>query len=103
MNNFLVSLSALAVEYKPGWQWVGEIVNFLNTILPYLLIVVLTAGAIYAVVLGVNMARAEDAGKREEAKKRIINFIIALAVTVLLIIILRVFVANANTWFGIEI
>ena len=78
--------------------WVTNITDFLKTLLPYVLIVVATAGTIYAVVLGVKMARAEDASAREEAKKRIINFIIALAVTVVLILLLQLFASYLPTW-----
>lgn len=85
------------------WGWVTNITNFLKTLLPYVLIVVATAGTIYAVVLGVKMARAEDASAREEAKKRIINFIIALAVTVVLILLLQLFANNIGKWLGIEV
>lgn len=107
MNNLLFKLAMLGAtnteNWPAQWKWVGEIVNFLETLLPYVLIVVATAGTIYAVVLGVKMARAEDAGAREEAKKRIINFIIALAVTILLIILLQVFVKYLPDWLGITL
>ena len=106
MKNLLFSMATLLVDtstYPEKWQWVARIVNFLETLLPYVLIVVATAGTIYAVILGVKMARAEDASARDEAKKRIINFIIALAVTVLLIVILRIFVQYLPAWLGIEL
>lgn len=107
MSNFLFKLAMLGAtnteNWDPKWKWVGDLVNFLETLLPFVLIVVATAGTIYAVVLGVNMAKAEDASKREEAKKRIINFVIALAVTILLIVILQVFVQYLPTWLGVEL
>ena len=108
MNNFLMSMSALLVDYydtstwPKEWQWLGEIVNFLNTVLPYVIIVAATAGVIYAVILGVNMAKAEDASKREEAKKRIINFVIALVITIVLILVLGLFMRNLVNWGIIE-
>ncbi len=67
-----------------------------------MLILVATAGTIYAVVLGVNMARAETADKREEAKKRIINAIMALVITIALILLLRLFEQNIDSWLGAE-
>ena len=106
MYNLLAKMSTLLAETETPtnkWGWVTEITNFLKTLLPYLLIVVATAGTIYAVILGVKMARAEDASAREEAKKRIINFIIALAVTVLLIVLLQLFVTYLPTWLGITL
>ena len=98
MNKFLFSLATLMEGEADKWGWVTNITDFLKTLLPYVLIVVATAGTIYAVVLGVKMARAEDASAREEAKKRIINFIIALAVTVVLILLLQLFASYLPTW-----
>lgn len=107
MKNLLFRLAMLATNTTPEagadtgkWAWVNDITGFLKQLLPYVLIVVATAGTIYAVVLGVKMAKAEDASAREEAKKRIINFIIALAVTILLILLLQLFAANLPTWLG---
>ncbi len=105
MYNLLFRMSSLLANEAADdkWGWVTQITNFLKTLLPYVLIVVATAGTIYAVVLGVKMARAEDANAREESKKRIINFIIALAVTVLLIVLLQLFVTYLPKWIGVEL
>ena len=105
MSNLLFKLATLAADPTPGttnWSWVWDIVNFLKSLLPYLLVVVAAAGSIYAVVLGIKMARAEDPAAREEAKKRIINFIIAFAVTAILILLLNLFVANFESITGIK-
>lgn len=96
MSNLLFRLANLAVEYNGKWAPIKEIIDFIGSVLPYVLIVVATAGTIYAVVLGVNMAKADDAGKREEAKKRIVNFVIALVVTIVLILLLKLFADNVN-------
>lgn len=103
MSNLLFRMGMLAVEYTGEWAWVGDVANFLNQALVYILILVATAGTIYAVVLGVKMARAEDASAREEGKKKIINFVIALAATVLLIVLLKLFCTYLPDWIGIEV
>lgn len=72
------------------------VVDILDAMLVPILILVGTAGSIYAIVLGVNFSKAESADKREEAKKRMINAIIGLVVTVLLLILLKLFTANAQ-------
>ena len=102
MSNLLFRMGMLAVEYTGKWKWVGDVANFLNQALVYILILVATAGTIYAVVLGVKMARAEDASAREEGKKKIINFVIALAATVLLIVLLKLFCTYLPDWIGID-
>ena len=72
------------------------VVEILDAMLVPILILVGTAGSIYAIVLGVNFSKAESADKREEAKKRMINAIIGLVVTILLLILLKLFTANAQ-------
>ncbi len=86
--------------YKKVFEPVVEI---LDAMLVPILILVGTAGSIYAIILGVNFSKAESADKREEAKKRMINAIIGLVVTILLLILLKLFTANAEaiaTWIN---
>lgn len=68
------------------WKWINNIVDAIKLVLGPILIVVAAAGSIYAIVLGVNMARADSTEKREEAKKRLINVIVGIAITVALIL-----------------
>ncbi len=67
-------------EYK----WIGDIYKVLNPLLYAIMGIVGAAGAVYSIVLGVNLARAEDQSKRDEAKKRLITTLIAVAVTIAL-------------------
>lgn len=75
----------------------APIIKILDAMLWPILILVGTAGSIYAIILGVNFSKAESADKREEAKKRMINAIIGLVVTMVLLILLKLFTANAKT------
>ncbi len=75
------------------WAWVVDIVSAIDTLLYPLLIVVGAAGTIYAVVIGVNMARADSTEKREEAKKRLINVIVGLAIIIALILFFKLFIS----------
>lgn len=67
-------------------NWLPSLFNVLYPLLYAIMAVVGAAGAIYAIVLGINLARAEDQSKRDEAKKRLITTIIAVAVTILLVV-----------------
>lgn len=87
-------------EFIGRLAFLNPILNALDAILTPLLVVVATAGSIYAVILGVNMARAETADKREEAKKRIINAVVALGVTIVLILLLGIFKENIGAWIN---
>ena len=74
-------------KFEGAYAWLNPLIQVLQNIILPILIVVATAGVIYAIYLGVMMAKAEDESKREEAKKRIINVVIALAVTIVLMIV----------------
>ena len=86
--------------YKSVFQ---PVVDILDAMLVPILILIGTAGSIYAIILGVNFSKAESSDKREEAKKRMINAILGLVVTILLLILLKLFTAKAQQsadWIG---
>ena len=68
----------------------GQAFDVISLILWIILGIVGAMGAIYAIWLGIQLAKAEDQGKRDEAKKHLITVIIAVAVTLLLIIFFNV-------------
>ncbi len=95
---------ALAISYlmrietglagDPKWGWVDTVANTIYDVLWPILIVVGAAGMIYAIIIGVNMARADSTDKREEAKKRLINVIVGLAIIIALILFLQLFIST---------
>ncbi len=89
MLNFLSLLgnawSDIGWEQTP-YSWLPSLFEVLYPLLYAIMAVVGAAGSIYAIVLGINLARAEDQSKRDEAKKRLITTIIAVAVTILLVV-----------------
>lgn len=90
MLNFISSMLGYNWEEnfpaESDLHWVAQVYQYLGPILYAIMAVVGAAGVIYSIVLGVNLAKAEDQSKRDEAKKRLITTIIAVAVTVVLII-----------------
>lgn len=101
-------VSMLGDPYQTGDEGLNDfyasvfkpVVDILDAMLVPILILIGTAGSIYAIILGVNFSKAESSDKREEAKKRMINAIIGLVVTILLLILLKLFTANANEIAG---
>ena len=87
---------------KNKWAWVSEVADSINSLLWPILILVGTAGVIYAVYLGVNLARADSSDKQQEAKKRMINAIIGLVSIVALILLLKLFMTYIPEWIGVE-
>ncbi len=79
-------------------DWVKQIVDSINQLLYPILILVGSAGLIYAIYLGVNLARADSADKQQEAKKRMINAIIGLVSIVALILLLKLLCSQLPTW-----
>lgn len=66
--------------------WLANLFKVLNPILYAVMAVVGAAGAIYAIILGVNLAKAEDTSKRDEAKKHLITVLIAVGITIALVL-----------------
>ena len=83
-----------------NFPWLKPIARFLDDALIPVIIVVGALGAIWIIILGVNLARAETADKATEAKKRLINVVIALVAVLILIFLLAFFINQAPTWFG---
>lgn len=66
-------------------EWLGTLTKAIMSVINPILILVATAGIIYAIVVGVKFARAEDKGQRDEAKQKLITVIIGIVVTAVLI------------------
>ena len=98
--NFISQLNVYQFPEDSQWEWLNPILEVLGAALVPILILVATAGMIYSVVLGVKLARAETTDQRDEAKKRLINAVIALVVIIALILLLHLFVSNIGTWLG---
>ncbi len=88
---------------RDTWGWLGPIVKVIDSLFWPVLIIVAAAGAIYIIILAVNLVRAESADKATEAKKRLINVIIAVVSVIVLIVLLSFLISNLDTiinWFG---
>ena len=99
-NRFQEAINSNPEEYG-GYQAIVPILNLIDSALVPVLIVLLSVGTIYAVVLGVNMARADNGEKREEAKKRLINFLIGAVIIIVLIAIIYAIAANLDSILGL--
>ncbi len=91
MSNLLSKMGMLLYDWSQvgngtEYLWLEDLFNVLNPILYAIMAVVGAAGAIYAIILGVNLAKAEDTSKRDEAKKHLITVLIAVAVTIALVL-----------------
>lgn len=85
-----------------GFEWLESLLGALEKIVGPILIVVGAVGVIYAIYLGVMLAKAENAEKREESKKRIINVLIAIAITAALIFLMYLFSSHVDWFMGLN-
>ncbi len=83
---------------KEGNNWLGQIVAFLGNILIPVTIVILAAAVVWCVYLGIQLARAEDAGKAGEIKKRLINVAVAFIITLAAVWIISSLMAFIPIW-----
>ena len=88
--------------FEGKWAWVNDVTNAIQSVLLPLLILIATAGIIYVIILGVNLARAESADKQKEAKQRMVNFIIAIVVTIALVLLMYLVCQYLPKWIGLD-
>ena len=87
-DSFIKSMTGLSEEQAGV---LTDVFGILSTILWVALAIVGAIGSIYAIYLGVQLSRAEDQSKRDDAKKHLITVVIAIGVTIALILIFNVF------------
>ena len=78
--------SEIASKLQGGGDWLPKLLTSIEWILWIALILVGACGSVYAIYVGVKMARADSSEQREEAKKRLINIIVSIVVTIALIL-----------------
>ncbi len=85
-GKFVTNWGQVTDELGPNFSWVSDIMGVISTVLWVALALVGAAGGIYALYVGIKMAKADSAEARDENKKRLVNIIITIVVTLVLII-----------------
>jgi heme O synthase-like polyprenyltransferase len=78
----------LAITEGQITRILGPITNIIDVIVPALIGLVASVGAIWCIVLGVKFAKSEDPQEHEKAKKALINAIIGFVLIFVLLIML---------------
>ncbi len=102
-NGLFNKLRPSSVEFGGAWTWgwVETLMSTLSTVMWILLALVGAAGGIYALYVGIKMARAESAEMRDENKKRLINIIVSIVVVIVLILFFNTFLPAILDAFGV--
>ena len=97
-TNFESEAGASAGEY----ELLQKVFSILSVVLWVVLGIVGAIGAIYAIYAGVKLARADEQGKRDEAKKHLIYIAVAVGVTLVLILFFNTFLPMMLDAFGVR-
>ena len=75
--------------YTGSLAWLNDVYATLPTILYAVLAVVGGAGAVYAIVLGVNLAKSDNEEKRKTAMTRLKNTLVGVGVLLVLVLFIN--------------
>ncbi len=93
-------LAAIFATSNPFEKVAEPIINLLNMILTPALAIVGALGAIYCVLLGVKLAKAEEPQDREKAKSSLKNALIGFILIFVLILALRIALPAMTDWLN---
>ena len=94
MNNLISAISEKDLN-----QIVAPLLEVLRVLVPVLLGVVGSVGAIWCIVLGVKYAKAEDPQEHEKAKSSLKNSIIGFVLIFVLLVALQIAVSIFTSWY----
>lgn len=86
MQNFF---SLLNYEFVGGFAWLQDVYATLPGILYGILAFIGGAGAVYAIILGINLAKSESEDKRKTASTRLRNTLIGVIVLLVLVLFIN--------------
>lgn len=91
----------VVIKAGADWGWATTLISVMSTVLWIALALVGAAGAIYALYVGIKMARADSAEQRDENKKRLINIIVSIVVVIALILFFNTLLPMILNAFGV--
>ena len=66
-------------------DWQNKVWRAVDNILVPILVIACSVGMVWAIVVGIRMIKADEKGKRDEAKANLINIAISIVATAILI------------------
>lgn len=83
-------------------SFLNPLIQFLNAWYIPIIIMLVAGGIIYAIILGINLAKSDSSEKREIMKKRIVNASLTIVIVVALTFILQFVLTNIGDWTNTE-
>lgn len=87
-------------EVNPFLQIAEPIVKLIESLFAPAMAIVVAAGTLYCIVLGVKFAKAEEPQEHEKAKTHLKNAIIGFVLIFVLVVALRLSVGPLTTWMN---
>lgn len=87
-------------EVNPFLQIAEPIVKLIESLFAPTMAIVVAAGTLYCIVLGVKFAKAEEPQEHEKAKTHLKNAIIGFVLIFVLVVALRLSVGPLTTWMN---
>ncbi len=99
--NFFNFLNYVALDLTQGdiTNILKPIDDIIKLVVPALLALVGSVGAVWCIILGVRFAKAEDPQEHEKAKKSLINAIIGFVLIFVLLIMLNLALDVLIPWY----
>ncbi len=90
--------AAAATSTDPFATAAGPVVTLLNNVLGPAIAIVAALGAIWCILLGVKLAKADEPQEKEKAKNALKNAIIGYLLIFILIVVLRLSLSPLVSW-----
>ena len=100
MNLFLQNLMFTATSANPFQEVSKPIIELLNLAVAPALGIVGAIGAIYCIILGAKLAKAEEPQDREKAKNSLKNALIGFILIFVLIVALKIGMGAMTNWMN---
>lgn len=98
--NYFNNLMFAGIDLNPI---IAPVLEVLNAVLWPAIGLIGAVGTIYCIVLGVRLAKSDEAGSREKAKKDLIGAIIGFVIIFVLIVGLKIAMPILQDWVSTQI
>ena len=86
-------------DIQPSLEWMPEFRAAIENNFGWILTILGAGAVVYGLYLGINLARTDSTEKAQEAKKRIVNFFIGIAILIGLALLMYYLLGAIPTWF----